>query len=119
MPCSLPLRGYEGSVWGQFGSSLCQGCEHLISTPTAVSLRSSPLPGVDPSAVYRQPRSLHEEEEGRLVGGPADESAGEGGESQEAGERHLVQPGREPASEMQMNSGRNSLQRDIKHMEQL
>lgn len=58
-------------------------------THTAFSLLSSPLTGVDSSAVYWKPRSLHEEEKGRLIGGAADESTGQGGESQEAGERHL------------------------------
>lgn len=62
----------------------------IVIMCTAVSLRSSPLTGIDSSAVYWKPRPLHEEEKGRLVGGPADESAGQGGESQEAGERHLV-----------------------------
>lgn len=48
--------------------------------------------GTDSSAVHWQPRPLHEEEEGRLVGGPADESTGQGGEGQEAGEPHVPKP---------------------------
>lgn len=67
---------------------LCvKNTNHLITiTHAAVSLCFSPLTGTDSSAVHWEPRPLHEEEEGRLVGGPADESTGQGGEGQEAGE---------------------------------
>lgn len=69
---------------------LCvKNTNHLIAIMcTAVSLRSSPLTGTDSSAVHWEPRPLHEEEEGRLVGGAADEGTGQGREGQEAGEPH-------------------------------
>jgi len=131
-PC--PSRGYESSqglrsVGGSASKHqtkavlvfLCVRNTNclIVMACTAVSLRSSPLIGIDSSAVYWKPRPVHEEEKGRLVGGPADEGAGQGGESQEAGERHLVQLDREPKSEMQMGLGRNSLWNAIKHTEQL
>lgn len=104
-PC--PSYGCESSQgWSSVGGStnkhqikailvfLCvKNTNHLVAiTCTAVSLRSSPLTGTDSSAVHWQPRPLHEEEEGRLVGGPADESTGQGGEGQEAGEPHVPKP---------------------------
>lgn len=57
-----------------------------------ISFLSSPisLTGTDSSAMYWKSRFVHEEEEGGLVGGSADESTGQGGEGKKTGETHRV-----------------------------